>query len=116
MSTDTDAKPLSSYLQAMVKANLVEESIAAEANALPTHTLQETALDRYRDEKPQLMKRIVAGLQSVRPPMTGKEKAISVGSLLFFFGMSWVVVRWLAYGLSALLRPWFPSLYTLMQP
>ena len=113
MNTATDAKPLSSYLQAMVKANLVEESIAAEANALPTHALQETALDRYRDEKPQLMKRIVAELQSERPPMTGKEKAISVGSLLFFLGAGYEILRWLAYGLSALLRPWFPSLYAL---
>jgi len=80
MTTQTNGKPLSEYLEGMVQAEFLEKDIAAEANALPTPELQERALERYREEKPNLMKRIVRELQAPAMPTAAprdEEQAMS---------------------------------------
>jgi hypothetical protein len=61
MNPTTNGKALSEFLEGVVAGKLLKPEVALEANKLPTHELQEQALDMFGDDK-RVMQLIVRDL------------------------------------------------------
>lgn len=83
MNAPVNAKPLSAYLKAMAKEAVFDQETLERANELPGAKLQEQALDRYREETRQLMKRIVAEYldQASAPSVPGTNDRLRLRSV-----------------------------------